>query len=127
MALAHDRRMAPARVPLTGLPVGDAFGDQFFLLHNRAVSATSGLPPAPWKWSDGTQTACSIIDVLNRRHRIDRADLVRYFRGAVRRQAPPRRRSTGSAGPAPARCPLAPGPAKSSPTPSTLSAQRRTV
>jgi ADP-ribosylglycohydrolase len=79
MPLAHDQRMALALDSLTGLSVGDAFGDQFFSIHHRGVPAVSGLPPAPWKWSDDTEMACSIIDVLNRRGRIDQDDLARCF------------------------------------------------
>lgn len=71
--------MALALGSLTGLSVGDAFGDRFFLPKNLVLLAGSGLPPAPWDWSDDTEMACSITDVLNRHGRIDQDDLARCF------------------------------------------------
>jgi ADP-ribosylglycohydrolase len=64
---------------LTGLSVGDAFGDQFFLLTNRGLSASADLPPAPWEWSDDTEMACSVLDVLLRCGTIDQDALARAF------------------------------------------------
>jgi ADP-ribosylglycohydrolase len=64
---------------LTGLSVGDAFGDQFFLLANRGLSADEGVPPAPWEWSDDTEMACSVVDVLFRLERIDQDALMAAF------------------------------------------------
>ncbi|MBW8481628.1 ADP-ribosylglycohydrolase family protein [Actinomadura parmotrematis] len=78
-ALDRRRRAALARDALDGLSVGDAFGDQFFLLANRDVSRASGLPPAPWAWSDDTQMACSVLAVLNRCGRVEQDILAEYF------------------------------------------------
>ncbi|WP_067483466.1 ADP-ribosylglycohydrolase family protein [Actinomadura hibisca] len=79
MALTSDQRSVLAEGSLAGLSTGDAFGDQFFMLDNRGVSPVSGLPPAPWEWSDDTQMACSIVDVLNRHGRIEQDDLAESF------------------------------------------------
>ncbi|MBC6459082.1 ADP-ribosylglycohydrolase family protein [Actinomadura sp. HBU206391] len=75
MILTHR----PALDSLTGLSVGDAFGDQFFLLSNRGLSASVDLPAAPWEWSDDTEMACSVLDVLLRCGSIDQDALARAF------------------------------------------------
>ncbi|MBO2460072.1 ADP-ribosylglycohydrolase family protein [Actinomadura violacea] len=74
-----DERSARARASLTGLSTADAFGDRFFVLENRHVSAETGVPPAPWEWSDDTEMACSVVDVLNRFGQIDQDALARSF------------------------------------------------
>ncbi|TDD90170.1 ADP-ribosylglycohydrolase family protein [Actinomadura darangshiensis] len=83
MPLTTDERAARAKGSLAGLSVGDAFGDQFFLLANRHVPATTGVPPAPWNWSDDTEMACSVMDVLNRFGQIDQGALVKAFAGRM--------------------------------------------
>ncbi|MFF0519643.1 ADP-ribosylglycohydrolase family protein [Actinomadura nitritigenes] len=72
-------RSARAHASLAGLSTADAFGDQFFVLANRHVSAEAGVPPAPWGWSDDTEMACSVVDVLNRFGQIDQDALARSF------------------------------------------------
>jgi len=57
-----------ARLSLDGLSVGDAFGECFFS-HPNVVEwliAQRALPEAPWCWTDDTQMAISIVDVLER-------------------------------------------------------------
>ncbi|WP_131736722.1 ADP-ribosylglycohydrolase family protein [Actinomadura roseirufa] len=78
---SQDERSTRARSSLTGLSVGDAFGDQFFILANRGVSAETGVPPAPWAWSDDTEMACSVVDVLNRFGQINQDALAAAFAG----------------------------------------------
>jgi ADP-ribosylglycohydrolase len=68
-----------AHASLAGLSTADAFGDQFFILANRLVSAETGVPPAPWGWSDDTEMACSVVDVLNRFGQINQDALARSF------------------------------------------------
>jgi ADP-ribosylglycohydrolase len=63
---------------LTGLSVGDAFGDQFFLAANRGLSPDDE-PQGPWEWSDDTEMACSVTDVLRRLGRIDQEELAVVF------------------------------------------------
>jgi ADP-ribosylglycohydrolase len=79
MNLSLDERSTLAEGSLAGLSVGDAFGDQFFLLDNRRVSAETGLPPAPWAWSDDTEMACSVVDVLNQYGQINQDALAASF------------------------------------------------
>ncbi|TMQ98934.1 ADP-ribosylglycohydrolase family protein [Actinomadura soli] len=79
MPLTQDERATLAEGSLAGLSVGDAFGDQFFLLANRDVSPETGVPPAPWPWSDDTEMACSVLDVLHQTGQIDQDTLVAAF------------------------------------------------
>ncbi|GAA1783197.1 ADP-ribosylglycohydrolase family protein [Actinomadura chokoriensis] len=74
----RDRRSRAAD-SLAGLSVGDAFGDQFFLLANRRVSAETDVPPAPWPWSDDTEMACSVVDVLNQFGQVNQDALAAAF------------------------------------------------
>ena len=62
----HDVRTARARRSLEGLSVGDAFGECFFGPPERVMAALSNrrLPPAPWRWTDDTAMALSIVEVL---------------------------------------------------------------
>jgi hypothetical protein len=46
LAQPSERAAALMRASLTGLSVGDAFGDQFFLHANRHLTAAD-LPPPP--------------------------------------------------------------------------------
>ncbi|WP_344889105.1 ADP-ribosylglycohydrolase family protein [Actinomadura meridiana] len=79
MSLSLDERAALARGSLTGLSVGDPFRDQFFLLDNRHVSAETGVPPVPWAWSNDTEMACSVADVLNQSGQINQDLLAASF------------------------------------------------
>jgi ADP-ribosylglycohydrolase len=62
----RDTRRERARRSLDGLSVGDAFGERFFqepgvvkmLLEKRAT------PAPPWRWTDDTAMALSIVEVL---------------------------------------------------------------
>jgi ADP-ribosylglycohydrolase len=59
-----------AKGSLDGLSVGDAFGELFF---RRALPHASqgDLPPGPWRWTDDTHEALSIVEVLAAKGRID--------------------------------------------------------
>jgi ADP-ribosylglycohydrolase len=65
---------------LTGLSVGDAFGQRFF---SPAVAAEHlgdrSLPPAPWRWTDDTNMALSIVDVLVDHGTVDQDALAASF------------------------------------------------
>jgi ADP-ribosylglycohydrolase len=62
----REARRERARRSLDGLSVGDAFGERFFqepgvvkmLIENRAT------PAPPWRWTDDTAMALSIVEVL---------------------------------------------------------------
>lgn len=66
---------------LEGLSVGDAFGERFFG-HPELVEgliASRSLPPVPWKFTDDTEMALGIIEVLSRHGRVDQDDLAQVF------------------------------------------------
>lgn len=63
---------------LTGLSVGDAFGERFFALGWSAIERRE-LPGGPWRWTDDTHMALSIVEHLIDRGEIDRDQLARLF------------------------------------------------
>lgn len=70
-----------ARLSLAGLAMGDAFGSRFFG-PARAIQArldSRELPPPPWRWSDDTAMASSVVEVLEQHARIDPDALARAF------------------------------------------------
>jgi ADP-ribosylglycohydrolase len=52
-----------ALLSLEGLSVGDAFGESCFHLSLQQINNQS-LPPGPWRWTDDTHMALSIVEVL---------------------------------------------------------------
>jgi ADP-ribosylglycohydrolase len=82
---------ARARIALDGLSIGDALGERYFEPIHIA-SLTGGittLPAGPWRWTDDTAMALSIVGVLESRGTIDEDALAAAF--AQRYQAEPRR------------------------------------
>ncbi|MBI5488294.1 MAG: ADP-ribosylglycohydrolase family protein [Deltaproteobacteria bacterium] len=77
----HADRLARARLSLLGLSVGDAFGEQFFLAAQEALQriAARVLPKPPWYWTDDTEMAISIVEVLRDFGRLDQDHLARGF------------------------------------------------
>lgn len=82
MADSHEERLHRARVALEGLSVGDGFGGFFelgiaertsYLLKNRK------LPPRPWRFTDDTNMALSIYEVLRKYQKIDQDRLALSF------------------------------------------------
>lgn len=63
---------------LTGLSVGDAFGQRFFSLGWRAIERRE-LPAGPWRWTDDTHMALSVVEHLIDRGQIERDQLARLF------------------------------------------------
>src|SRR5262249_47308079 len=64
-----------------GLSVGDAFGELFFVepdVVEELLEARS-LPRAPWTYTDDTEMATAIVDVLDAHGGIDQAALARAF------------------------------------------------
>jgi len=62
---------------LRGLSVGDAFGENFFFAPEALV--TRALPPGPWRWTDDTHTALSIVEILLNHDGIDQDQLAQAF------------------------------------------------
>jgi len=77
----HVERLARAGLSLDGLSVGDAFGEQFFLTANRPFFSDDvpPLPPGPWGYTDDTEMALGILDVLTERGTIDQDALAQRF------------------------------------------------
>ncbi|GAA2426969.1 ADP-ribosylglycohydrolase family protein [Actinomadura vinacea] len=70
-------RLALAIDALTGLSVGDAVGNQAFPPHLRVRAPIH--PPEVWSWTDDTQMACSLLDVLDRHGTVDQNALAKAF------------------------------------------------
>lgn len=70
-----------AWLSLTGLSVGDAFGERFFGPPEEMLRQISRrvLPDAPWAYTDDTEMALSIVEVLSERSSIDQDLLARRF------------------------------------------------
>src|SRR5712692_6504792 len=76
----HADRMARARLSLDGLSVGDAFGSQFFRPGVYAKHfAGRTTPDGEWGYTDDTEMALGIVEVLERRGHIDPYDLATVF------------------------------------------------
>ncbi|WP_031127837.1 ADP-ribosylglycohydrolase family protein [Streptomyces sp. NRRL WC-3719] len=76
---SHRRRFERALASLRGLAVGDALGSQFFVPAHYPLLQRRELPPAPWRWTDDTEMACSVLAVLAEHDRIDQDALARSF------------------------------------------------
>lgn len=70
--------LANAFRSLDGLSVGDAFGALFFHLPPNRISPAD-LPPGPWRWTDDTHMALSVVEVLRTYGRIDQDALAQAF------------------------------------------------
>lgn len=81
MTAAPPNSFARARVALDGLSVGDAFGERF-LLHpdfGGGLLAQRALPAPPWRYTDDTEMALSIVAVLRRHGTVEQDALARSF------------------------------------------------
>ncbi len=71
-----------ARQSLQGLVVGDAFGETLFgepVESTRRAVARELSPRRPWRWTDDTAMALSVVEVLARFDRIDPDALAEAF------------------------------------------------
>jgi len=69
---------------LDGLSVGDAFGQLFFAHRSfpqdiQHILSHAILPPGPWRWTDDTHMALSIVDVLDTHGEINQDTLGQSF------------------------------------------------
>ncbi|HEU4730661.1 MAG TPA: ADP-ribosylglycohydrolase family protein [Kofleriaceae bacterium] len=82
-AAVVQERMARAKVALEGLSTGDAFGEQLLHAgpHARATAVSDRRHPSatPWRWTDDTAMAISIVEVLEGHAGIDEEELARRF------------------------------------------------
>jgi ADP-ribosylglycohydrolase len=63
---------------LAGLSVGDTFGEQFFF-HPPDFIARREVPPGPWRWTDDTHMALSIVETLLKDGTIEQDTLALQF------------------------------------------------
>jgi ADP-ribosylglycohydrolase len=77
-----SERLTSARLSLLGLAVGDAFGETMFGdPAESAKRAAKRLMSArrPWRWTDDTAMALSIVEILGRHEAIDPDALAAAF------------------------------------------------
>jgi ADP-ribosylglycohydrolase len=74
-----------AWLSLDGLSVGDAFGERFFGPPSEVGQRISRreLPEAPWTYTDDTEMALSIVEILQERGSIDQDLLAARFAGRM--------------------------------------------
>jgi ADP-ribosylglycohydrolase len=79
--MPHTEQLARARASLEGLSVGDAFGERFFVDPQQVDELIAGrvLSPAPWRYTDDTEMALSIVSILRQFGRIEQDRLAASF------------------------------------------------
>jgi len=77
----HEARIEKAILSLSGLSIGDSFGQNFFIEQNKARQLISSrqLPAKPWLYTDDTVMALSIVETLNKFRYIEQDYLARVF------------------------------------------------
>jgi ADP-ribosylglycohydrolase len=76
----HEARLRRAKLALEGLSVGDAFGECFFRAPSaHLLIAARTPPPFPWHYTDDTEMALGIVDVLKGHGHIHQDELARVF------------------------------------------------
>lgn len=73
MSLGVMERLERARVALDGLSVGDAFGERFFVPAEIALHCIEqrAVPKSPWPYTDDTEMALAIYEVLEEKQEVD--------------------------------------------------------
>jgi len=79
LSKSPEDRLARARVSLEGLSVGDAFGERYATGYADESIAARRLASAPWRFTDDTQMALSVVSVLRQHGRIDQDALATDF------------------------------------------------
>ena len=77
----HHARMERALVALDGTSLGDAFGERFFVSPDvvEQLIESRALPRAPWRYTDDTEMAIAVVDVLDAHGGADRDALALTF------------------------------------------------
>src|SRR5262245_20958173 len=76
----HADRLDRALLSLDGLSAGHPFGSPFLLPGVwRACFAGRQAPPGPWRYTDDTEMALGIVEVLRRHGTVEQYDLARVF------------------------------------------------
>lgn len=74
-----SEQAARARLSLEGLSVGDAFGQRFFFPGVVEQADRDNPPPPPWHYTDDTEMAMAVVEVLEDRGEIDQDALAKTF------------------------------------------------
>src|SRR5437764_7320084 len=77
-----DVRLRRALMSLDGLSVGDAFGERFIEHPDEVAESlilTRAVPDAPWRYTDDTMMALSVVETLRRHGGINQNHLARSF------------------------------------------------
>jgi ADP-ribosylglycohydrolase len=80
--LASDAgaRMQRALLSLEGLSIGDAFGERFFYVADvESMIERRAVANGPWRYTDDTEMALAIIEVLDRLGEINQDELAAVF------------------------------------------------
>jgi ADP-ribosylglycohydrolase len=76
----HEARMERARLALDGLSIGDAFGASIYIPGRpESLRRPRPLPPPPWLYTDDTEMALGIVEVLQLHGHVDQDALVDVF------------------------------------------------
>src|SRR4051794_27205047 len=97
MNITISDRFARARLSLEGLSLGDTFGQQFFGKPDLVESliAQRALPAAPWNYTDDTEMALAVFEILSTYKTVNADALAASF--AQRYLKDPRRGYGGTA------------------------------
>ncbi|HQZ67516.1 MAG TPA: ADP-ribosylglycohydrolase family protein, partial [Planctomycetaceae bacterium] len=74
-----NERSKRARLSLDGLSIGDAFGQQFFYPGTVETATVENLPVSPWNFTDDTEMAIGIVQVLEAHGSIEQDVLAKIF------------------------------------------------
>jgi ADP-ribosylglycohydrolase len=93
----HSSRLERALLSLEGLSVGDAFGERFFVPPTLVSSMIEerAIPAPPWHYTDDTEMALGIVQVLEEYGHIEQDALAKVFGARYHRN--PRRGYGGTA------------------------------
>src|SRR5579862_2691877 len=77
----HGDRLQRAKLALEGLSVGDSFGVRFFRvpLVVEAMIQARAVPQPPWRYTDDTEMALSVVEILSAHGSIDQDLLASAF------------------------------------------------
>lgn len=70
--------LARARASFEGLSVGDAFGETF-VVHRSHIASRTPVEVTPWRWTDDTAMAASIMEELVEKGDVDKDTLAKRF------------------------------------------------
>lgn len=80
LASNPSARMQRALLSIDGLSIGDAFGERFFYVPNvESMIERRAVARGPWRYTDDTEMALAIMEVLDRRGEIIQDDLAAVF------------------------------------------------